>query len=991
MSTEAVGGPVSVVLEAELRTRVRRQGVVVWLDGDGHYTAFVDRLRAAREAGSLPYAVHALRGSYLELMLALDGVAAGVDKPPLVVHLPGVTRETVRETPMLELYLAGNEFRKALDTLVAEAAAGRVAPDRIEAFRRSEAFRSVGGLSLEGADAWLDAAMDAQSGGAGARLRAMGPAAVFDELLGSSGLAATVGATVGQGDDEAALWAQLAAWLGLPESWRAEALPEAAKRAEDIAFAGASWALCVEYVDDLRRPPESPQLFGARALSRPVIDACRAVAAHLRERHPAFYRRTATETEALLVEEVEGARAEDLGRIDTFRFEEDTLLSAALDALGQGGWDQAAVWASQRQGAAGVGASFWLRDDPNRLAVWQLVDDAARLGQASAAAGERLGVGEVGGRGAAVDAYLARGAAVDRAHRLLEQRRVALLYPQVPAFERLRDRLDGMRRAWQGWADGWARDFNALCGAVGFVPEAGLQQRALFDEVVRPLTREPGVTALFVIDALRFEMGEALFQQLDGMAATTTQLRARLAELPTITAVGMNALAPVARGGRLTAVRGPRGVMGFSTGEFQVVDPESRRRAMHDRVGGGTCPWLTLDEVVRRDVTSLRRAVAQARLVVVHGQEIDEAGEKGVGPSVFDHAMQKLRAGWRLLRDAGVRRFVFTSDHGFLLLDEGATVAQAHGRRIDPKRRYVISEVAADHPGEVRVPLAALGYEGERDHLMFPETTAVFDRGRRPSAFVHGGNSLQERVIPVLTVVHRSAAGASTGAYAIQATAREQVADLHCLEVRVEAVAQGALDFSGPRTIELALHALDAAGVQVELCQARGPARVEGGVVTATVGESFELFFRLSGPSDARVLVELHHPSAVAEVAAAVPDARFAVSAARAVLVTAPPLATSAPAGTAPPPSARPARSPPPSAAPPDWLDRLDGPEVRQLFAHLAAHGIVAEAEAATMLGGQRALRRFSSRLEEHLRHAPFTVRIDVVGGVKRYVREGGP
>ena len=28
----------------------------------------------------------------------------------------------------------------------------------------------------------------------------------------------------------------------------------------------------------------------------------------------------------------------------------------------------------------------------------------------------------------------------------------------------------------------------------------------------------------------------------------------------------------------------------------------------------------------------------------VHSMEIDDAGEKGVGPAVFDHAMQKLRA-----------------------------------------------------------------------------------------------------------------------------------------------------------------------------------------------------------------------------------------------------------------------------------------------------------------------------------------------------------
>jgi hypothetical protein len=59
------------------------------------------------------------------------------------------------------------------------------------------------------------------------------------------------------------------------------------------------------------------------------------------------------------------------------------------------------------------------------------------------------------------------------------------------------------------------------------------------------------------------------------------------------------------------------------------------------------------------------------------------------------------------------------------------------------------------------------------------------------------------------------------------------------------------------------------------------------------------------------------------------------------------------------------------------------------VFAHLAAHGAVTEAEVATLLGSQRAARRFALYFGEHARSAPFAVRIDVVAGVKRYVKEG--
>jgi hypothetical protein len=59
------------------------------------------------------------------------------------------------------------------------------------------------------------------------------------------------------------------------------------------------------------------------------------------------------------------------------------------------------------------------------------------------------------------------------------------------------------------------------------------------------------------------------------------------------------------------------------------------------------------------------------------------------------------------------------------------------------------------------------------------------------------------------------------------------------------------------------------------------------------------------------------------------------------------------------------------------------------VFQHLALHGAVTEAEAAAMLGGARGLRRFTLQFEAFARKAPFGVRIDVVAGVKRYVREG--
>ncbi|MCA9638649.1 MAG: BREX-6 system phosphatase PglZ, partial [Myxococcales bacterium] len=420
-----------------------------------------------------------------------------------------------------------------------------------------------------------------------------------------------------------------------------------------------------------------------------------------------------------------------------------------------------------------------------------------------------------------------------------------------------------LRGRWHAWADAWARDFSELCRAQGFVPAPALRQRTLFEEVVVPLATSGGggSTVVFLVDALRYEMAEALREALSDASGVALDLRARLAELPSITAVGMNALAPLADRGRLRPVIRDGKIEGLAHGEFQVLAPEQRRRAMQDRVGGTKCPLYTLAEVQSRDVESLRHGIAGAKLVVVHVDAIDSAGEKGNGLMVFEQVLQSLRAAWNLLREAGARRFVFTADHGFLLLDDTVRVAQSHGRKIDPWRRHALSPFAEDNRDEVRVPLAQLEYEDPQGlHLMMPEGTAVFDVGRRSLSFVHGGGSLQERVIPVLTVVQRGAGGGGgdTLTYALSAKGGQAFDEWHCVSGQIEMVAeQHALNFGGKKEIELALRALGEPDVQIELRQARGGASVRNSAIFAQVGEGFELFFKLVGPQESRVQLEL--------------------------------------------------------------------------------------------------------------------------------------
>jgi hypothetical protein len=74
-----------------------------------------------------------------------------------------------------------------------------------------------------------------------------------------------------------------------------------------------------------------------------------------------------------MMEEREQAQAHELGATDTFRFEEEVVLEAALNGLANGDWALVLAWSGARTG----GGSFWLRQDIARMSAWQLIEACA--------------------------------------------------------------------------------------------------------------------------------------------------------------------------------------------------------------------------------------------------------------------------------------------------------------------------------------------------------------------------------------------------------------------------------------------------------------------------------------------------------------------------------------------------------------------------------------------------------------------------------------
>ena len=967
-------GPVSQELAQQLQEQVQRHKLIIWLDAGNHYSAFADQLIQQRADGRLNYDVKAFRGSYLELLLELQDLTSGVGKKPLVIHLPGFNMTNVTTTPMLELYLAGTVFQKALPTLITDAAATKLPADQIASFLSKDE------LSLKEADDWLLSSLADDGSGLTGHLRSLNLTILIQDLLSVDGFVPgklKQAASAAERQQIASEVTQrLASLTGAPSNWLSEHVDLSQIRPADIASNAVSWALCVEYVVDLTRPPIQEELKAVQTLPDAVRNECCRLARDLRQNRPEFYRSTALDTQDRLDIERREAVAEDLGRIDTFPFEEEKILRAAIDAIAEQKWDRAIQWAEHRT----EDQSFWQRGDASRGDAWKLVSAAAEVGLAIHRAGPTLGA--VSSLDAALERYTQVGSRVDLAHRRMEQIKTKRLLPGVQEFESLKEMIGALRHQWRAWADRWACDFNAACQQHGFLPRRELQQRRLFDDVVRSSVQQSDVTALFLIDGMRYEMALELYEELAGTPTTTLKLDARFAELPTVTEVGMNVLAAVSSGNRLQlALNGDR-IQGFSTGTFRVNDPKSRQRAMKDRVGGSKCPWFTLQEVLERSKASLQNAIRGARLLIVESKEIDRSGHAGSGLSQFSQTLQEIKAAWRLLRDAGVQSFVLTSDHGFLFFPQVEQTTQTYGRVIDPNGRHVISSGPSGHPNEVSVPLRSLDYDCEDLHVIFPASTVPFDRGSSVQHFVHGGNSFQERVIPVMTILHAAPRGSKQEKYVVKAEAGQAAFGMHRLRATLllDKAVLG-LEFGG-ELVELGLQVLDGENVRVEIQEVSGGGRLEANTIVATVGQEFEVFFKLTGSVDQRVRVQLAHTTGIADVTPGVVSERYQVSIVQNVHAVKPAVTIVKPDDSG--------KGKESSVEKPKWLMELPSDEIRAVFAHIEMHGVITESEVATKLGGPRAVRRFSSQFDTLAKQAPFAIRIESVNGVKRYLKEGG-
>ncbi len=508
------------------------------------------------------------------------------------------------------------------------------------------------------------------------------------------------------------------------------------------AFRAELWKrlLISEFLLDL--PDEAPATLASvphtSAAGKPVVyRTCE----RLRSTIPDEYVERAEALVALMDLETAGRGITAYGEIDTFSFENAAALRTAVAGVARGDTAEVAEILKRAE------RSIWYRNAGTMQPPWTIIRTALELvGRIESAGVASGGSTSASGGGDLLSWYLKDGVPVDAAYR-------AFIFaagtrdddePWSADFDSLEEEIS---RRYRDWVDAVQHALIARVERDGW-PLSGLpRQSETYRTAVEPLLGARHRVAYFLVDALRYDLAVALRYKLG--TAFQIELRSAGALLPSKTRLGMAALAP--DDGKRLAVTVDSAEWSVHLGE-RPLNTAADRDNWYQEYKGDQVAVTRLDQWNKKG--KKQDVAGSVRLIVVRTTDIDNVGEQGseaVFRAALEGLMTDLTRGIKRAFERGFTHVVVATDHGFLYLPHrvpGDEVTPPTGGAFIKQPRYAIGAVdPADHLLCMEEP--ELGYHLASGRVALPRTLGTFGK---PGFYVHGGLSLQEALVPVMTV-----------------------------------------------------------------------------------------------------------------------------------------------------------------------------------------------------------------------------------------------
>ena len=259
-------------------------------------------------------------------------------------------------------------------------------------------------------------------------------------------------------------------------------------------------------------------------------------------------------------------------------------------------------------------------------------------------------------------------------------------------------------------------------------------------------------TAVIISDAMRYEVGQELFQRMQDDPKCTAWMEVHLSVLPSYTRLGMAALLPH---NTLTL-----------TDDFRVLADDilcdslsGRQSVLQSHVPNSVC--VQFDDIKNLKKNDLRDIFTGKQVVYIYHNQIDARGDKAnTEDEVFVACEEAIREVIALIgkinTNANTHHFVVTADHGFIYkrdkVTESDKIGGVSGRSAFINRRFIVAQDPVVDEGVEYMPMSRVLGNNDTKIVSYPVSSNVFKVAGGGQNFVHGGSSPQEMLVPVLDI-----------------------------------------------------------------------------------------------------------------------------------------------------------------------------------------------------------------------------------------------
>ena len=282
----------------------------------------------------------------------------------------------------------------------------------------------------------------------------------------------------------------------------------------------------------------------------------------------------------------------------------------------------------------------------------------------------------------------------------------------------------------------------------------GRKQWQFYEKVAKSSARSEK-TVVIISDAFRYECGKQLASELSRLPGYSVTNDYMISTLPSYTQLGMAALLPcknftidsktyISMDGKSTA----------------GVDARNAIMTLPENQPNGLC--IKFDAVYKKQRDVVRPLFAGKDLIYIYHDQVDSHGDdSSTENEVFDACQNAIEEITKLISQltnaCSIGKYIFTADHGFIYkrdkIQETDKLSTGHIHNDDiKKKRFVVTKNHTQIDDTIKFSMNYLGETMADYEVIVPSGVDIFKAQGGGQNFVHGGASLQEIIIPYVTI-----------------------------------------------------------------------------------------------------------------------------------------------------------------------------------------------------------------------------------------------